>query len=288
MPNSHNSEEENTKPNAQTDVARTTEHATNFSHIVSEGLAILALTAIVYLYAYFYETGYCSYRRIPTIFITLGVQNILWASAAAIPAVLILLQGHGFLLVGVSNPIGRSAAYRLCGIGAAITFLAFLGYLILTPEFMSPRAFLFTGLLYVLILYLLNLHFKKATGTAHPDPRHTEAKIVLHEVLEVFGSTNRNWVIYSLTATALFNASLWVLMIGFALGRAEAMWESSFAVTSDSGELVIRRYGDQFILAKYDASSRRLTGQFRLVNAGDFKSVVRSSHLVAIPATTEP
>ena len=72
-----------------------------------------------------------------------------------------------------------------------------------------------------------------------------------------------------------------ILFCGF-LGLGVARMLTRFPFIGDSGEVILRRYGDTFVFGRYDPESGELLADFRLIKADDLKERIVMRDIGAI------
>ncbi len=229
--------------------------------LAGDAVLIFLITCATYLTVYIFEAGYCHYFKVPLFLIKLEVSTALLFAATSWFVLWFLLYVM-FVYVSLrdffqrrKNPILRRVLLRN---GPFIVAGLFLW--LLTGRFW----FLLGTLLPACVFSLLLI-------SGHPEE-------TLRQFDEAAARTNTYPFvsIYRLRERGL----LWLVQVGvwtfvwasgwFAIGETAAKNQTEFLVTADTASaVVLRMYGDQFICAQFDRSTKICSQKFTILRSSE-------------------
>lgn len=252
------------------------------SKLITEGVIILIGTALAYLASFLYEFGYSIHFGIPIEFINVTIQNILIYTVSLTIIFCLLVQWIDSILLMAQSGLDLERNFVLMFVKkygmwllvAAIVILA-SGYDILAVVYFVINPGILIIFDFILPLWRIGdatyLNGLRDILSRPLTPRYdTERGLFSNKTFKMA---------YAWCAFICLLLTLCVIT-----GRGTARTRSTFPVISskDGIEVILRRYGDYFVLAKYDPEKRSLVGEFRLVAATEFKDPFTVKHLGGI------
>ena len=248
-----------------------------FSKLWTDGVFIMFATAAVYAGCYFHELGFASYYNIPEDMIVISIQNILSCVGMVI----------AFAIMGFHAAITGARARVLSDVGrpndlASIWFdyhgLACMSLLLLITLAKLPPPIVYFGYFMALVPLLLEFvvptrdYFSKTQRERYGLDgltsyfKHVEYHVKLGRLRSDDVILRRQDKI-SLCLVFLITA-VWLCFI---VGIENARGRSTFPFLGDSSEVILRRYGESFVIGRIDQNSGKMLSEFRLVKADDLK-----------------
>jgi hypothetical protein len=229
----------------------------------------------LYVFTWFYEWGYTSYFHVPSTLVEIGVGNLLWCGS-------ILVVTSAFALIPlvaivVTPRYTAEWAGRWFGVlnGAVLAIMIWAYVRILfVPEFISGwQAFMVAvGVWLSLILYAYCVGRLGDKWAESEEAKPGGGRLPMLEHMYV------NWFSFKpLLGMHVFTAVLHVVLTGLTLGRLEAKAQTQFAFVDESSEVILRRYGQRYVLAKYDGARGLILPKFRVVLVDELKSGVTAA-----------
>jgi hypothetical protein len=251
------------------------------SRAISEGVLLLVASTAAYIACYLHEEAYASYFGIPQEFISLSITNLLTFAAGTV-----------FIMIGLVHLLYQFSRLWEVTEGHDSAFAVFIKrrsfiFLLVVVAIAATRAEwrLLRGV-FIVVVCILALDFfgpfdsknRRMTGT------------YWQRFATLLGGENdwSSWLLgpkptqFTVLCLTIFGA---VAFFSLLMGRGQANSRSVFPVVESGGrtEVVLRRYGDQFVLAKYDPTQHRLNPEYRLVPVADLKETVKAKRLGALP-----
>ena len=259
------------------------------SKIWTDGVFIVVITAAAYAGCYCYEWGFTSYYNIPTDMIYISIQNLLLCFCSMIGFLVTTLQW--------SNMIFRIAATEAVRNSDKLVVLLLKkhGVLIgLYVLFVSPS--LFSPFVVILAVIFTGFPLLAEFGVAAVICFNKEARRIYKVnsfatfLLYVKDSLTDDRPITTNTTSRQFQTVqsyaailLLPIMLCGLLGLGVARGRTTFPFIGDSGDAIFRRYGDSFVVGRFDPHSGQLLSEFRLVKADELKEriVMRNIGMVS-------
>lgn len=222
-----------------------------------EGLLVLAIPALAYIYAFSHERGFTRYFNLPSNVIIIDTTSLLLFGLyviIALPLILTLvnLSVNMHLLPYVSkihSGRGLVGGSGLVGIALLIagTYLQF------------QYSFIISAAGVTLLLFHL-----VALGGAIYDFADIHRLDRISDLLTLpdLGYERRLFTYYLL----FLLSTLWI--ISLFVGRVQAQAQSQFLVTNTNPEMVVlRKYGDNLICATFDRTTKEVYPNFSIIDA---------------------
>ncbi len=255
------------KGNASSDITTTiSPEGKKFAyHFMTEGVIVLLGTAAAYTGSYFYELGYANYYNIPSELITVSVQSIVIFAAT-----LILLSNSFYVTIewfvrrcnsdlpehaGIPKLILRKWSFLLV--------LAFLIWLATVDWRIAGGSLLLPPLLFLLDTFPI-MSSRGRNGQTYLDA--LKAHLCHVDPIEESLNTSNSKI------KALFYVSLFMLILCLFKGWGDAKSRNTFTFLENSPEAILRRYGDTFVVGRFDPKSGKLLAEFRLAKIDDVKN----------------
>jgi hypothetical protein len=236
----------------------------HLSQVLTEGLVLLLVTAGAYFGTYIYEFGYARELNIPTEFITLSIQNLLYCGGFLFGFICACYQFIQMMLKIpelLNEPEERGIGllfFKKWGLAVLVwTLLVLVTY--------GHWSTLFFGFLYLfpMILDFLPPRLFGSRSTYREFVRGS-LKSEYKDVWLFKDTQMRKWQGY----TGLF--LLPIVLCGL-WGVGEARSRSVFPFIGDSTEVILRRYGDTLVIGRFDQQTGYLLNEFRVVKADEIK-----------------
>lgn len=250
--------------------------------LLSEGIVLASASAYVYLAAFLYEFGYCSFFSIPATLISPSLSTVLVA-AAAIGGVLL----SSLKLLGLSAPLLRAAADpQKAAYGEFFRFNALfviLGILLGTIYGVSWRgALIFFGAvaLFELVYFAPVFLFDRKKSLRDRFEAYAKAKPDQLDLPILFTEWfGRGWVPAALILSGL-------LLLAFVVGNGEASRKERFLTLKSSPDMVVlRSYGDLLIAARFDREQKLVSNELLLIRLTEHQRAEFYNEMVG-PLTT--
>jgi hypothetical protein len=241
------------------------------SKLQSDRIYIIIATAAAYFASYVYELGYARHFGYPYSFIGLNLQNLLITGLGFAGILVTGFQVYGLVadMTDLHEPIGvprwMILFARKYGLSLLI-LLVILGIMRRVDFYLG--CLIFTLTLPIAVDLILS-SFKDAKETYWVAlARHLESPLVQ-------GAWIGRGLASPASATYLKTFILAAGFLGLAslMGMAEASYCRSFLRPSNE-QIILRRYGDHFVIARYEESTRSIQPEFWVVS----QSYCRSSN----------
>ena len=239
--------------------------------LLTEGVFLAAVSAFVYFIAFVYEYGYCSYFGVPAALISPNASTLLVATFALGVTLLPALNYLAFttpLFLAARDPKHRpySRVYAILAILlasgillGAIYGLSLRGITIYVVTSVALMAFLFLPAL------ISNRKLSIAERLERNNEIQKEDPLVVTNLFD-------GWLSRRHLGIALL--ALVALIIAHLVGDAEAQEKRRFlALKADSNLVLLRNYGNLFILARINDEGDRLTDDVRLLWLSEIKEL---------------
>jgi hypothetical protein len=224
---------------------------------LSEGLVIAVVPAIGYWFSYVYQLGYCRYFDIPTEFIEINIQNFF----ICIIGMISLLA----VIIAIGNPLFSALRYLPEAIRKIVTNYGLAVFIMFSYSFavqMPTKVFL-TSLAIPLGLLVSDLIFPLFL---HKDKSSYLEKLNAQRAIEMKTETMTDAIFKKIGANfsvLLFYASISSVFIIFA-GAYEAKKTSVFMISNGGQKIVLKKYGDQFLVADFNKKEKTFVPRFAI------------------------
>jgi hypothetical protein len=229
--------------------------------LAGDAVLIFLITCATYLTVYIFEAGYCHYFKVPLFLIKLEISTALLFAATSWFVLWFLLYVM-FVYVSLKefferrkNPIVRRI---LLGNGPFIVAGLFLW--LITGHFWFLLGTLLAACVFSLLLIA-------------PNPEETlrqfdevAGRTKIYPFASIYRLRERGlvWLVQIVVWTFVW-ASGW-----FAIGERAAKNQTEFLVTEDAAPaVVLRMYGDQFICAQFDRSTKICSQKFTILKSSE-------------------
>jgi hypothetical protein len=261
--------------------SRPTKSGTKRSWITDTMLAALIPVECLAI-AFAYESGYCSYFKIPVELISVSGGHVLRACGTLL-ALLFVVYCAGVVLYIQYQPFDTPAKRHLFAAGAPVLVcvgFAFI-YGMRLREYWELLAFtLFLSLLPLLIAVV---RYRKIKGLQ----AKLDAQIAFEDKLD--SPSERVMRAVGLDTTFVGFLLLVLVLFSYAKGRAEAMDQKEFLVVNGQPPLaVIRIYSDSYICLDLDRGTSRVGSSLHVLPCRETKEVVRNEACGPLLAPERP
>ena len=248
---------------------------------ISEGIIIATSPIVAYLFTYEYEAGFCNVFGIPVQFISIDLATTFFVILGLYTLFfnMLLFGNLIFMFLDKSHPI-----YRRLTITLVFFLLFFLAPIYLYGIHMWREWIWFAcifGFL-ALLLFVFPLLTQRHKGS-FIDKLQAQAEVDRQPV------TILDYLFLSLglKVTLIISSLLIGLLLSGLMGRASAIKQNEFLVTSSSPELVVLRiYKDKLICAPFERTTKKIQKSFIILKAGDDPKLMLRSEKVG-PLTLE-
>jgi len=249
-------------------------------NLLTDAFLIAIGTALLYLIAFFYEWGYCSYFEIPSNFISPNTSTVLVAAGAIGSFFTFSIQLFGFavpLLRAGTNPTEKQRPYREVFLINAL--LLILGFVLL-----KAYGFYWQGaLLFALLVALLNFIFfgiGLLVYRKHGSIANRLQAIRADQQNDSFDAWALIQEKIGRTSTLSVIAFISILGIAFVIGNGEAARQQRFLMINDSPTFaVLRVYGELVIAGEVDSSKKEIGPGLMLFRTSTEKPLRLSAEL---------
>lgn len=231
----------------------------------SDGLIIAATPALIYIFVYAFERGYCSYFNLPKGIIDINISNLL-VVGGQITGTLITL----FLVFSALPAKGTKIIYRtllfssIFGTVAFILFHSEAHFLIKTLFIIIFFVFFLSELVIPLFKYRGSWIDRWEKGLEESDKRETPIvqKSIVGRMIQklIQEGFNAKWImrIYWIIFGGLF--------ISYYSGVLNAKTQNEFLVEVNKPNVIyLRKWADHLVGIKFDKDSNALTNQVYLL-----------------------
>jgi hypothetical protein len=234
-----------------------------------EGLILAAGPVLAYGIVFAHEVGYADVFEIPLGFVSIDVTSILIVTVAMVPVLYALswLAYMGLSLLPAHDSPIRQRLQRLL-----VPSLLFVLFLMLYGA--RWLEWLWTAVFLLIVTFLefgLPLIKQRKETTYHDkliaqDQAERETSMPILDLFHRFAGPGGYLAFVGLIA---------MLVISHSVGRASALDEDEFLVTTTSEEMVVLRiYGDNLICAPFDRATREIKRSFVVLKIGEDPDLV--------------
>lgn len=253
------------------------------NHLITEGLLLLLLSGGAYLGTFMYELGYAAVFGIPRTLIEVNLSTLISVGGAALLVLLLFTQG-----VSIVASLDREGFFRPEN-GWGRYSLKWLVALIFVPiAFMVSRTW---WTMIPTFCYIFGILFDlfAAYSLRRTDETYNQSLArwltPLKEDLEnkkehLFRTEGSKKFLNALYAVAFLTVTCALL------GTWNAKTTNTYGFVNDN-EVILRRYGDNFLIGKFDTSKKLFRREFRLVPASDLKNKIVSRKMRATLVAVE-
>ncbi|UCH87343.1 MAG: hypothetical protein JSU97_02845 [Dehalococcoidia bacterium] len=230
---------------------------------LSAALLIVAALTAANLFVFVYEVAYCHEFGIPTSFISLS-PTVVFVVAAGLIVVFALLLCLSDMTIGIFRDVPRGPISRRL----AVLF----PFVVLSVALLYLYGDMWEEWVWAVVLVAILAFFEFVF------PLIFQREGSYREKLEAQAEIDRRWPpLIDWLRSRLLRALVVVivtlifgLLIAYAAGRAEALRQDEFLVVrSDTEAVVLRHYGDSFILAPFDRESKQVERSFFILKDDD-------------------
>lgn len=225
---------------------------------LSEGVVIAGIPVIGYWFSFIYQVGYCKYFEIPAEFIDINIQNVFICSLG--------LAGMLGIAISIGNPLHSiyndiPSAIRLRLRRQVTCILIYMALLYINKNKIQQEvittALIFTPLVFIDFILPIITHKTKKTYLEKLEACD-ELDANRESLLDTFAS-KVGFSVFS----AIFYTFLLSIFIGY-IGAHEAANKTQFMTSKDQTKIVLTKYGEQFIVAKFNRADKTFTPEFSL------------------------
>lgn len=225
---------------------------------LSEGLIIAVVPAIVYWFSYVYQFGYCRYFEIPTEFIEINVQNFFIC--------IIGMVGLLAVIISVGTPLfsifrNLPEVIRLIFINNGIPVLVLLAYSFVAK---MPIKHVFIILAVPFGLLMSELTFPLYSQ------KNKSSYLEKLEAQRAFETEHKESLMYVIFKRIGVNFSVLLFCVSFAsificfVGAYEAKNTSVFMTSNGGQKIVLKKYGEQFLVADFNKKEKTFIPRFTI------------------------
>lgn len=233
----------------------------------SEGVVLAAIPFVGSLIALGFEVGYLSYFDVPAEYVEVGFNSIVAATAAlAIPVALLWIYLAQIIrFFEATHPIWHV-------IGQAMIYTLIPLVVVLIGHRSSKELFIPLGIfVFFIVAYLTPPLFKRDSSTPYWGRVKSEIKMDNKTVAE--GKKRKSGEFLDLLLvplTAVFFTVAFCGYLGYSFARGE---KARWVLEDDPRYLVVRKYGELFVLKQFDPTTRTLVDSIQIKKLDDGKSI---------------
>lgn len=233
---------------------------------LTEGILIAAVPAVAYGMAFTYEYGFASYFHIPVTLIEVGLSNVFIALGYLLSAIFAM-----YVLAELVNPFwGKLPAPVRARLRVYIgyTFMVVI-VVVLGRASLKELGFLLIPFA-VFALFDFGIPAIPQAGTTYLErvQRGHQADLSYDSVMDKVGKTLGP--LFMLTFLVLWG----IFYASHTAGKGSARWQKEFWVAPlESRVVLLRRYGDVFVLAPFSETAKEITPDFTLFRMGPGSSL---------------
>lgn len=227
---------------------------------ITEGIVIAAVPAFAYWFAFVYQFGYCKYFEIPPEFIEVNIQGVFICiiGIAAILGYIVVGGGPIFNVVNVTHSIIQRKIKKLFMAFFIMAAGAFISKIPIKEVTIVALA-LFVVLAFYEFVLPIFLHREKATYIE----RLEADERVDHQYESVVDALARK--MGPSVFILIFQASLVSMFVAF-IGAYGASSTTRFIIANGGNKIVVKKYGEQFLLAQFNKSKMCISPSLNLAN----------------------
>lgn len=245
----------------------TTEDKPNY---VTEGIAIAGFTLFSYIIAFQYESGFCSYWQIPKYFIDISLTTAVAAGLGLLSFLLGIFLIVNLPISLLDNKISKEDSLQRRVIIFHLGVLFFLIALI-KGYGVSAVTIFFTVFILIIdsILFFIPWYLDKRKN---PEKTDIFKRITRYNESSINSNDGYHWV-YILFGSKLYWILLFIIpvvsLIASAAGSASAKQQQDYLVVESDGLILVKRYGETYILRTIDLTNNKVSGQILIWRSED-------------------
>jgi len=239
------------------------------SLLLDGGILISLVTIITYILVYSYEYGYCHFFNIPVNLIEINLTSIFIIGSALLFVFYLIFTVCWLVSIIIYKPSVPKYINRMIIFNLPILLIV-LGYVISYGKIQKEQ-YVYLGVILFLAVFTLIFPLitqRKTKGYFNKLNKQEEHEAKLDKEIPSLMTK-----VVRLVPRELFYL-LFYLFISIAVaynhGDASAMKQTDFTVIKSQPEMVIlKKYGDNFIIAKYDSKNKSVANEFSIMNIAD-------------------
>jgi hypothetical protein len=225
---------------------------------ITEGIIIAGVPVISYWFAFIYQFGYCKYFEVPAEFIEVNIQSF-FICIIGVASIFGFIVVYGSPIFSIFKIVPDVIGRKFRSLGISFFLMATYSFVskIPTKSFIIMALSLYSFLLFIEFILPLfshkekNSYIEKLEAAENLDHKH-------ESIMDAFAK-KIGFSVY----IALFYASLVSMFILF-LGAYEAKSTSKFMVVNNGSKVVIKKYGEQFLLAHFNKAEKCISPSFSI------------------------
>ena len=242
-------------------------NAVKKDNYITEGIIIAGFTLLSYVMAYEYETGFCSYWGIPRFFIDISLTAVISSGLSIFFFVLWLLIIMNVPITFLDKALSKEDSFQKRLIVFHLIFMALL-VATLRGYGISFIPLFFTGTVVVIDLFLFIIPWWR-------DKKKNPDKASFFERLSRSFQDQRkpkniyDWI-RSIAGAKPFYIFIVILplitLVASAAGSASAKNTTKFMVVESENLILIKKYGENYILRPIDSSNNKVANEIIVWN----------------------